>query len=592
MIFQEKIAKEFLESMGRREGPIYEGADIFRWSLNDSKNNFLISKLELARQTNSAWAKKSKMHEDISVYALTKINQFFLSNNLADIKNTKKINYPVINLDQNYLSNGNYEYAKNINKFNLMLIAVNGFHGLINNNRKFYWNSIKNTFEPTYYDSDLSVTGLNLKEINYNIYNYPNINEINELVNELIIDLENINYPLFYENIKNLDYNLTVSQILKKKEIIINNLKSVKNNYKQLLESTSLAVKEKNDILSEALISYDGLRKIKKFEKNFLILQNIENKKFYKCINNYEISNCEEIILKKMNKINLLKDPIKLDNQIFHFGGYFSNSNNQNIDKLFYGKKVEFSNVTEIQGSILYFNNALDVYWNKKNSILKITQLAGNARAFFLGGELKNLNIIFKGFGKPLEKFTNSFDKRGLTGCLSFIDVHLHKISIKSSDTNCEDSINFITTNGQVENINVDTTAFDAIDGDFSNLKFKNILINKSGNDCLDVSYGKYIVDNLIVDGCGDKGISVGERSYVIAKNINIKNTSIGIASKDGSTTELKNVKIDNVDTCISLYKKKQEFFGSTVIANSVICDNYNKKNLIDSYSNLKLQGQ
>ena len=76
------------------------------------------------------------------------------------------------NLDQNYLSNGNNEYAKNISKFNLMLIAVNGFHGLINNNRKFYWNSLKNTFEPTYYDSDLSVAELNLKELNYNIYNF------------------------------------------------------------------------------------------------------------------------------------------------------------------------------------------------------------------------------------------------------------------------------------------------------------------------------------------------------------------------------------------------------------------------------------
>ena len=72
---------------------------------------------------------------------------------------------------------------------------------------------------------------------------------------------------------------------------------------------------------------------------------------------------------------------------------------------------------------------------------------------FFLGGELKNLNIIFKGFGSLLEKYNDSFDKRGLTGCLSFIDVHLHKISIKSSETSCEDSINFIKTNGQIENI-------------------------------------------------------------------------------------------------------------------------------------------
>ena len=54
----------------------------------------------------------------------------------------------------------------------------------------------------------------------------------------------------------------------------------------------------------------------------------------------------------------------------------------------------------------------------------------------------------------------------------------------------------------------------------------------------------------------------------------------------------MKNAKIDNVDTCISLYKKKQEFFGSTIIAKSVICDNYNKKNLIDAYSNLKLLEQ
>ena len=44
--------------------------------------------------------------------------------------------------------------------------------------------------------------------------------------------------------------------------------------------------------------------------------------------------------------------------------------------------------------------------------------------------------------------------------------------------------------------------------------------------------------------------------------------------------------------TRVFRYIKKQEFFGSTIIAKSVICDNYNKKNLIDAYSNLKLLEQ
>lgn len=594
MIFQEKIAKEFLESMSRREGPLFEGRDIFRWTLKNGSDNFLISKLDSVKQINSVWAKKGENYNQISNFSLTKINKYFLSSNIAEVKNNAYINFPVINLDPKYFSNNNEDYEQIINKFHIMMFASSGLHGLNSNNRKFYWNSIKNFFEPIYYDGDLWIEELDLKKINYNVYNYPNELNWKKLIIQLISDIENINIRDFYENLKTLDPYQTEKLVSLKTKIIINNLILLKDSYKQLLNQTSLKENRNLDIYEEAEQTYSIIRKNKNLKNNFLIFKNEADNKYLNCSDKNLIVDCEEIIFDEKEKYKLLSDPVTKNNKTYHFIGYLTKANKDKQEKYFKNQNM-FLNQINVNNSIFLYDDGIKPEWDENNSILKIEQINENSRAYFSGGNLVNLNIIFVGLASKNNLiYENNYesedriDSRGLTGCLNFVDVFFKNTSIRSSNTNCEDAINIINSNGQIDNIEVSKTAFDGIDLDFSNLDINKVSVESSDNDCIDVSYGNYNFKNTLVYNCGDKGFSIGEKSFVEIESLKIHNSEIGLASKDSSTSNLNNLKINKVNTCIAIYRKKQEFFGSSVKLKNFNCEVFINKIDIDNYSNIQ----
>ena len=53
-----------------------------------------------------------------------------------------------------------------LNIFNNILLAANGNHALYPHNRKFYWNSIEEYFEPIYYDGEFIINKTQSK-LNY-----------------------------------------------------------------------------------------------------------------------------------------------------------------------------------------------------------------------------------------------------------------------------------------------------------------------------------------------------------------------------------------------------------------------------------------
>ena len=78
------------------------------------------------------------------------------------------------------------------------------------------------------------------------------------------------------------------------------------------------------------------------------------------------------------------------------------------------------------------------------------------------------------------------------SGCLSFINMNINNLDIKSNNSNCEDSINFINVNGKIDSLTAINSFSDALDVDFSKLKFNNINIKSARNDCADFSSGDY----------------------------------------------------------------------------------------------------
>jgi len=168
-----------------------------------------------------------------------------------------------------------------------------------------------------------------------------------------------------------------------------------------------------------------------------------------------------------------------------------------------------------------------------------------------------------------------------------FYKSNFENTNLKVQNSNCEDSLNLVGSNGNIGKIEIINSFSDGLDIDFSNLVIQNTIIRNSKNDCVDVSGGTYTFKNIDANSCGDKGLSVGEKTILKLDNMNIVNSNIGVASKDGSVSSINEIKIKNVNICFSAYNKKQEFSGGQIKINKHDCSNFNKKTLIDNQSKI-----
>ena len=144
MLFQEDATKEILERNRRREGPIFEGDENILWSYKNYEN-FFLKKLSLARLINKKWFLKGKSAEFVSLNSFIKIQKAFVEYSQNMVINKQLIIFP------NNLANNSFQ------EYFLTLLAMNGAHGLRPHNRRFFFNSLSNFFEPIYYDGDLAL---------------------------------------------------------------------------------------------------------------------------------------------------------------------------------------------------------------------------------------------------------------------------------------------------------------------------------------------------------------------------------------------------------------------------------------------------
>ncbi len=164
------------------------------------------------------------------------------------------------------------------------------------------------------------------------------------------------------------------------------------------------------------------------------------------------------------------------------------------------------------------------------------------------------------------------FNKRGLTGCLSFYQVSFDNSQISAVNGGCEDSVNIANSQGTLAKINIRDAYADAIDVDFSSLNFAQLNITNAGNDCIDLSGGDYQITLAELQKCGDKGISVGENSTLNGNQLIINHSLIAVASKDSSTVTLDSLQAENSEICLEAFNKKQEFYGAILKVDSISC--------------------
>ena len=155
------------------------------------------SKYMLSKQINANILEKSEGHKLMSLNAVNNLNLIYLhfSNRFQDELN--KFNYFDYDLDNNLLGLFDDRRVSKLDEYNLFMQATNSTHGLAANNRKFYWNSIENYFEPINYDSNANINN----DISKGALRYPFSKNLFTAFNELEIKIKNLNQKQILENL-------------------------------------------------------------------------------------------------------------------------------------------------------------------------------------------------------------------------------------------------------------------------------------------------------------------------------------------------------------------------------------------------------
>ena len=543
-LFQERINKNFIERSGLREGPIIEYDERHRW--NTVRRDENLDKVKFA-----------------NIYKLD--NETFIENPDKEPVNVNKL-FMVMSALSSSSKLEAYLTDQNV-FFEIALSLLGACHGLIDHNRKFYFNAISEKFVPIYYDGMAFEKNLNFCE--------------NERLtkNENFFTMENL---IIFEA-KFLDKSFKEKIKKKFNELTIDNSKfenywnTLEFNYSKFKEKI-LQVKSTKELAKEIKLNKKDY--FKSLQPNYPLVYYFEDKgEYFTCFKNNNvnyknvslISNTGEIIdlesenfCKKVNRNKLVKI---LKNKIFYTP---SNDKDLQIHPTFlsnhqkpFSEKVFIDISKNNEKIILEKEKIYFLYASKKEQIenLSLSSIsAGNSVAIFYG-ELPFIKNITYDELNSSNKINKKLQKYNITGCVNFYYATGDIDNIKLTNSSCEDGINVISSKIKFKNIQIEAAVSDGIDMDFSDVKIEKILSTNSDGDCVDLSFGNYIFNDLIAKDCSDKGVSIGENSQVFMENVEIIRNNIGIAIKDSSFARIKSININKGNnTCLSLYNKKPEF--------------------------------
>jgi len=579
--FQEQPSKELIERNNLKDGVILEGYEDSYYY-----NNYFF------RKTNP-------------LCCYSKIDNFkFLKNNDLNLKilfNAATVFTSLVYNNPNQ-SDEHFGFLKIDNKdflaYDLISKFMGGEHGLNLNNRKFYYDAFYNSLTPIYYDGDISLN------FNYNFINFLKYEKINKIISEKNFKKN------FTKKIKSkihqdyyIEYPKKVETFFSEVEKMLIRLEKEALEYK----INSKLIKSKRKIFPPfkaevmAMDEFQNLSFLRKINENFEICF-VSNKKNLKL-------NCKKLSDKK--SIKILKNDKKFVNSFnsglgflnfTQLGGHLTEIKKQNErdkikvrqfnkeNKVFKNEKLIFEQknnntlkyVEFFQDELILEKNKTYIFQSNNlnkdidiklnySEILDFTEK--NFPRVVILGDFKNIQIDAKGPNliKKNNINPNRYNDRQLTGCINFIDVNFETMNADIDNMPCEDAVNFVRSNGVIENLKINDSEYDSLDADFSKIKIINILVNRSGNDCLDFSSGNYHIIKLDLNFCGDKGVSAGEKSIFTMNKGVISNTEIGIASKDLSIITINGIlEIKKSNTCYDIYQKKQEFGIGQIEKNSI----------------------
>lgn len=535
MLFQEKSAKELLEKNLRRESAVFEGDETLIWE----GGNFCSScgrmeRFALARLENKSWLLKGNSSQIIATRAYSNLQAAYVDygRNISD--NQEVLIYPNKNLAPGF---ADYTFA---------LLALNAAHALRPHNRKYYFNSIEQQFEPIYYDGNMALGKLGIHE---------NILDLEKLISKQFSRFDSSSFSA--EILKVLDEKDFMSSFLDRTKPFGKDMEKyffravgvVKNNINDL----SQLVKdiEKAPLQSKQNFEVDYLSDAASSNLQQAIVRKItsDNGGFKATLNNGSIIELNASQLAQL----LSKNQFNGERTVF-VGEY------ENILR-----EIPINRELEAISGKLFASPGIKVSLNADTKTLIFQQTLSSDFILIHGADLSDWSIKFNGV-KPLRPTTSEYQQRfnefGLTGCLTIYQSKLDRTNIFTRDAWCEDSVNIMNSKGNISSISIQDSSSDALDIDFSNVGIESILVINAGNDCVDLSGGVYKIQTAEMKNCGDKGISVGEASKLVLLEGEIVSANIGVASKDSSQVYIKNASTTKVPVCAEVKQKKQEFGG------------------------------
>ncbi len=564
-IFQEDTTKEFLERNKKREGPIFEGDESLIWSYKN-KDNFELENVSLSRLTNYKWFLKGENSEEIVLRSFNKLQKSYL--NYAN-------NFPKSSL----LMLPNNKDDQFFQDYYFILTAMNASHALRPHNRKFYYNSFTDKFEPIYYDGDLKLDsplwfrfGSIEDDLKFfdNKFSFSKMDLLkdNRFKKEILDDFKK--KVIDFDKALELFYTKSIQHIIKNTDELHGLINDIR--------TTELKFKNNDQFKKKLIDNYiSRIENHEVIQKNIISL--IKDKKIYEAY----LEPNKKIILTP-NDLSLILQGNIFENKRYVILNSFNNFN----EKTFYTEDFQLDNLSK--GKIIYSKGiSFDIDRIKK--IIDIKQNNPSDWIFFKNINFSNWLINFNGkLNIPNDvKLSQRLNSNGLTGCLNFLNSFFENTSIKFYNGRCEDSVNIIKSNGSIKSINIYNSFSDGLDIDFSNITIDELFVKKSGNDCLDVSGGNYKIVSANLSGCNDKALSIGEVSELNGNKIEVNNSNIGISVKDYSKSLIKNFKATTVNVCVEALQKKQEFGGAIANFEVLKCDgfsNNDKNSLINKNYN------
>ncbi len=556
MLFQEHPRKELLEKNYRREGAIYEGDEELLWSFQDFENAEL-KNFSLSRMTNSNWFKKGKSSQTIALSSYARLQSAY---SYSATRNEKH---------KLLIVNPNQKDRSEFSKFMFALLAMNGWHSLLNSNRIFYFNSIMSRFEPIYYDGNISFSRLKETHTGHSLDTILSaqfdtkidqvfIEQIKEVLNSEKIKIE---FTKRVEALNSTDYirrdfgkfyDNAISQYLTNVQILDNKISS-------LLAQPSLAKPTEKSFNSIA--NFLKMQKKHRFSQNVITKLEETARDYY--IATFLSGQQRALNVKEVARV-IAKNNLDRERTVF-LGNYVGNPEPvAPIDKT-----VSFAEKLTVSAGV-------EVSISQPEKLLTFTQTKEDDWVLIQSDDLSDWDISFIGMKKvgDAQVLTDQrFNRFGLTGCLNFHRSKFRNTKIKVFGGKCEDSLNIINSTGSIDSILVTDAISDGLDIDFSVINISKVFIDNAGNDCLDVSGGNYQVGLIGLTNCGDKGISVGEVSTLSAKDMYLHSAQIGVASKDLSKVEILDANFKEVGVCVEVMQKKQEFGGATLDVGNFECD-------------------